>query len=409
MKKAGKVLLIILAVLIAIIGIFAGVVAILNTQQMKKNNEFIEAIKPVEYEAQLVPTLEDDGYYSFKTDNDFRAMQLTDVHIGGGFLSAEKDKKSLTAVARMISAEKPDLVVVTGDIGFPVPYIAGTLNNKNPAKMFADTMEKLGVYWCLVYGNHDTEAYSYFDRADISELYGNREAYPHCLFQAGPEEVDGYGNYIINVRNTTGEITQSFVMLDSHSYVDGDYLGIQWKYDCVHENQVEWYKNEIAKLTDENYNIVPKSLMFMHIPVIELQQAYYDYRDNGNKNTENVVYLDGAIGEAGDISVYSSKYNYGIFDAAKQMKSTQAMFFGHDHLNDIALEVDGIRLGYGKSIDYLAYSNIDKYGAHRGCSIITTKQDGSYSVKHESYYQDKYGSNDEKETVSFEPYGSLED
>lgn len=407
MKKASKIFLIILATLILLIGIVAGVVAVLNNNTLQKNKEFISTITPVEYENQLIPENE-DGYYTFKTDGDFRVMQLTDVHIGGGFLSKEKDKKSLTAVVNMINAEKPDLVIVTGDIGFPVPYIAGTLNNKSPALMFATAMENLGVYWCLAYGNHDTEAYSYYNREQISQLYENKEVYSHCLFQSGPAEVDGYGNYIINVKNSTGEITQSFIMFDSHSYVDGDYLGIQWKYDCVHENQVEWYKNEIAKLSDKNCGITPKSLVFMHIPVKEMQEAYFAYRDNGNKNTQNVIHLDGEIGEAGDICVYSSNYNYGLFDAVKSSNSTQGMFFGHDHLNDIAFLVDGVRLGYGKSIDYLAYSNIDKYGAHRGCSIITTKQDGSFEVKHESYYQEKYNSMDEKQTVSFEPYGSLD-
>lgn len=408
MKKVFKTIGIILGVIILIIGIIAAVTAFINTRQLEKNDEFIATISHVEYENQLIPTLEEDGYYSFKTENDFRVMQLTDVHIGGGFLSAEKDAKALTAVANMISAEKPDLVVVTGDIAFPVPYQAGTFNNKSSAKMFAQAMENLGVYWCLVYGNHDTESYSYFSREDISEMYANKEAYPHCLFQAGPEEVDGYGNYIVNIRNSTGEITQSLVMIDSHSYTDGDILGIQWKYDAVHENQVEWYKKEITALTDENCGITPKSMVFMHIPVKEFQEAYYEYRDNGNKNTERVIHLDGKIGEQGEVAVYSSNYNYGLFDAVKEMNSTKAMFFGHDHLNDIAFLVDGVRLGYGKSIDYLAYSDIDKYGDHRGCSIITTKQDGSFEVKHESYYQDKYNSAEEKATVSFDAYGSLE-
>lgn len=408
MKKAFRIIGIILLIIILLIGIIAGGVAITNSVTEKSMNNFVETIPAMDQEDQIIPTLDDDGYYSFKTDGEFRVMQLTDVHIGGGFLSAEKDTMALTAVARMISAEKPDLVVVTGDIGFPVPYSAGTLNNKTPAVLFAQAMENLGVYWCLAFGNHDTEAYSYFDREAISEVYNNKELYPHCLFQIGPEDVDGYGNYVINVRNSTGEITQSLFMFDSHSYIDNDYFGILWKYDCVHENQIAWYNSQIEALTKENAGLTPKSLAFMHIPMLEVQEAYYQYRDNNFQDTDRVQYLYGKAGESGDIIVYSSKYNNGLFDAFKASNSTKGVFFGHDHLNSFSMMYDGIRLSYGHSIDYLAYSGIYKYGAQRGCNMIELQQDGSFDCHLENYYQDKYQSQDEKATVSFDDYGTLD-
>ena len=80
---------------------------------------------------------------------------------------------------RLTREEKPDLVIVTGDIAFPVPYKAGTLNNLASAKVFAALMEKLGVYWTLAFGNHDTEAYSYYSREDISDFYEN-SGFKYC-------------------------------------------------------------------------------------------------------------------------------------------------------------------------------------------------------------------------------------
>ena len=62
----------------------------------------------------------------FTTDSDFKVMQITDVHLGGGFLSYSEDRMALNAIAAMIGYEKPDLVVFTGDQAFAVPYIAGT-------------------------------------------------------------------------------------------------------------------------------------------------------------------------------------------------------------------------------------------------------------------------------------------
>lgn len=399
LKSFGKVLLII----VIIIALLAGILASISAVGLKSNNNFVSSIKAVEYDNQLKPFIDDDGYYTFITDEDFTVMQLTDIHIGGGFLSIKKDNMALNSVASMITAEKPDLVVVTGDITYPVPFQAGTFNNKLSAKLFAGLMEQLGVYWCPVFGNHDTEAYSYYSREQISDIYSSDE-YGHCLYQAGPREVDGSGNYIVKVENTKGEITQGLVMLDSHSYVDGDYFGALWKYDTIHENQVQWYEQELKKLQQENGGVMPKSLAFFHIALPEYKDAWYEYRDNGYNDTDNVKYVYGKAGEKGDI-VYSSKsYNFGFFDKMVELGSTQGTFCGHDHLNNFALNYKGIQLTYSYSIDYLAYTGIMKYGLQRGCTIINVKPDGSFESHLENYYQDKYSAVNEKEQVTMEDY-----
>lgn len=180
---------------------------------------------------------------------------------------------------------------------------------------------------------------------------------------------------------------------------------LSWKYDCIHENQIEWYENEINELTQENNGVVPKSLAFFHMPLQEMQTAYYEYRDNGFADTQSVKYYYGNAGEI-DIVVYPSEKNYGFFDKAAELGSTQGMFFGHDHLNNISLEYKGIRLSYGYTIDYLAYKDIKNYGSQRGCTVITVMPDGNFDSYTENYYQDKYQPVNAKEQVSMEPYYS---
>ncbi|MBR3149186.1 MAG: metallophosphoesterase [Eubacterium sp.] len=396
-----KVLRIIALVLVLVVTAIAGSTAVLNVVGNSSNYAFIrENMKPVQYERQLVPELDSKGRYSFTTDGDFKVLQLTDVHIGGGALSSKKDNMALNAVATMITAEKPDLVVVTGDVAYPVPYQAGTFNNKESAKLFAEMMETLGVYWCLAFGNHDTEVYSYFNRQQMAEMYEDKGKYKHCLLLSGPEEVDGLGNYIINVKNSQGAITQSLFILDSHSYVDGDYFGIKWKYDCVHSNQVAWYKSKVKELTKENGGVQPKSLAFFHIPPAEMKDAYDEYKKAGNADTNDVKYKYGKIAEGGEL-ICCSNYNYGIFDAFSE-NGTQGVFFGHDHLNNMSLNYKGVQLTYGYSIDYLAYSGISKFGLQRGCTVITIKPDGTFDNVGENYYQSKYKSFAEKESVDLE-------
>ena len=399
-KQRFKIFLNIVLIVILIIAILCGIAAIVTAIGIKSNSEFISSMSAVEYDNQLVPEKDENGYYTFTSDKDLKVMQLTDVHIGAGFLCTKKDNMALNAVAAMIQEEKPDLVVVTGDIAYPVPFQAGTFNNKNSAKLFADLMEQLGVYWCLAFGNHDTEAYSYFSREDMSEFYESDD-YPHCLYQAGPTEVDGCGNYPVLVKNTKGEITEALIMLDSHSYVDNDYLGIMWKYDCIHENQVDWYKNLLNDLQTQNGGTMPKSLCFFHIPVLEYKTAWFDYADNGMTDTADTQYIYGKAGEVDEV-VYSSDYNFGFFDAALELGSTQGMFCGHDHLNSFSLNYKDIRLTYGYSIDYLAYAGIMNFGLQRGCTIIDIKPDGSFDCRAENYYQDKYTPMNEKEEVDLE-------
>ena len=230
-------------------------------------------------------------------------MHLTDIHIGGGFLSKDVDNKALNAVATMVTKEKPDLVIATGDIAFPSPS-AGTINNHSGAKAFANLMESLGVYWDVTFGNHDAEAYSYFNRQAMGKFYEN-EDYKYCLFQSGPEDVDGYGNHVIEIKNSKGVITQSLVLIDSQAYVDNSLKStINGTYDNIHENQVQWYENEIKRMNAENEkfgkkNAPVKSLAFFHIPLVEMLDGWNEFTENEFKDTENFKFLEGVMGEGG--------------------------------------------------------------------------------------------------------------
>ena len=413
MKKGLKITGIVLLSLALLFGAFVVVNQILEKQM----NKYIDTFSPVEVEGQLQPLRDEDGIAYFVTDKEFKVMQLTDVHIGGGFLSVDEDKKAINAVAAMITEEKPDLVIVTGDISFAVPYISGTINNAIAHRLFIRLMERLAIPWTVNFGNHDSEAYNYYGRATVSEMYADKSL-KHCLFTPDGD-LSGEGNHVINVKNSAGLITQSFYMIDTHAYTDKDPLGIKWDYDYVKEDQIAWYTAKVeahkaanaaifATLTDEQKTayanlLEPKSLMFMHIPLTEVKAAYDEYVANDRKDTENVKYVEGFDGETDEV-VYCSRTDVDLFETVLEKGSTQALFYGHDHLNNFVLEYKGIRLSYGYSIDYLAYSGIDEQGYHRGCTIITCAPDGDATIKHENYYQDKYEPLYEKETVNMEPY-----
>lgn len=407
----GKLFFKIVGIVLAVVVLFFAVTSLITTVGKNSNMKKIESFEQVKIENRIVPVEDENGYWTFTTDRDFKVVQLTDVHIGAGFMSHGKDLKALNAVAAMVTAEKPDLVIVTGDIAYPVPPQAGTDDNLASAKMFANLMEKLGVYWTVTFGNHDTEIYSDYDRAEIADFYENG-GFKYCLFKSGPEDVDGYGNNIINIKNSKGEITQSIFTFDSHSYLRHDILGFGHGYENIRESQVEWYRNCVEKLTAYNKSVsniknpVPSSTAFFHIPLTEYQDAWYEYVKNDFKDTENVKFLHGVAGEGG-IIVFTGEGEDELFETMLELGSTKGVFCGHDHENNFSIEYKGIQLSYGMSIDYLAYIGISKVGAQRGCKVITYSPDGSFTSQNENYYQDKYISQFEKEVVNMEEMTQL--
>ena len=262
-KKRRKRDLIIAGSVLGLIAVFCSVCAIVSYVGYTGNFDYIATVEAVEYDSPFTFIEAEDsdtGYYEFvasSPDDEFRILHLTDIHLGAGPFSAQKDRWALDAVRTVVQRVKPDLVIVTGDLGFPVPYASGTLNNRREIDMFGTLMEELGVYWTVCFGNHDTEIYSLYNREEISDYFEEMDAsdeWDKFLYREGPEDIAGFGNDIILVRHPDSEdvqivdtasyaenventhLTQAMVMFDSHSYTDGDYFGIAWKYDNIHQD-----------------------------------------------------------------------------------------------------------------------------------------------------------------------------
>ena len=393
--------LIVLLVILLVIGGACGVCYILNERNYDKMIDYIDTFKVESDKDRLEPSKDEYGNWYFTTDEDFKVLHLTDVHITGGFSNKDEDKKAINAVAAMVVAEDPDLVIVTGDIAFAIPS-TGTINNKYAHNMFIRLMENLGVYWTVTFGNHDDEAFNSHRRQAVADMYANGSL-ERCLFMQSPDGVSGMGNHVINVKNSTGEVTQSLIMMDTHSYIHqglirGTIDALFWNYDCIKQDQVDWYAGVIERYQPKS------SLMFFHIPLGEVKDAYYEYISNDRQNTENVQWHSGVDGEdkEGEV-VYSSRLEDNLFEKVLELGNTKAMFFGHDHLNNFVMEYKGVIFSYGYSIDYSAYNgDLENFGLQRGCAVLTITPDGNFSeenIVHENYYQDKYQPIYDKESV----------
>ena len=109
--------------------------------------------------------------YTIDKNKDFKILQLTDLHLGFGFISRKKDKLALNAVTKIIHKAKPDMIVLTGDSIFPFLPKAGTLNNRKQAYKLMKFMDSFAIPYTLVFGNHDCEMGSTCNKEELAQIY----------------------------------------------------------------------------------------------------------------------------------------------------------------------------------------------------------------------------------------------
>lgn len=336
---------------------------------------YINAIPVVEHNEHKISYNDETGVYTITSStNDFKILHLTDIHLGGSLYSYFKDIKALKAVYAEIEYTKPDIVIVTGDLSFPLGIMSMSLNNSAPVYQFAAFMRNIGIPWAFTYGNHDTESLATASKSDLNEIYKSLsyKTSGNLLYPYIQPDVTGRNNQLIEIRNSDGTLNQALFLIDSNAYT-GEGINV---YDYIHDDQVEWYANEIERMNDEEGHTV-SSMVFFHIPLQQYRTAYELYE----QGSDEVTYFFGENGEKMINKVCCSDYPSKLFDTMLEFDSTKAVFCGHDHYNNMSLEYKGIRLTYGMSIDYLAMPGIDRDTKQRGAELITLHSNGEWDIE----------------------------
>ena len=336
---------------------------------------YINSVPIVEHNSNNIKYDDETGIYTITaSDDDFKILHLTDIHIGGSLYSYNKDIKALKACYAEIKYTHPDLVVVTGDLCFPMGVMSMSLNNSAPVNQFAAFMRNTGVPWCFTYGNHDTESIATSNQNELDEIYKSLsyKTSGTLLYPYIQPDITGRSNQLIEIRNADETLNTALFLIDSNAYT-GEKINV---YDYIHDDQVEWYADEINRLNGEEGRIV-NSLVFFHIPLQQYRTAYQLY-ENGR---DEVKYFFGENNEKMIDKVCCSNFPSSLFDRMIELKSTTGTFCGHDHYNNISLEYKGIRLTYGMSIDYLAMPGIEHDHQQRGAELITLHSDSSWDLE----------------------------
>lgn len=73
-----------------------------NTTVNNSNLEFAKSFDSVKNEYVIIPQKDSDGNWTITSDRELKVLHLTDIHIGGGWLSGKTDALTINAVASMV-------------------------------------------------------------------------------------------------------------------------------------------------------------------------------------------------------------------------------------------------------------------------------------------------------------------
>ena len=265
--------------------------------------------------------------FRFRPDGTFKVLQLTDTH----YAAANAKEKTLTlrVISEVVAAERPDLIVHTGDI----------VTEKTAAQGWTEmlaALEATGVPYVLLNGNHDTE-----QDLTYAQLSGMIAAAPHSVNRLNERgELTDQTLEILSANASTTEgaekVAAVLYCVDSHSDTSDATVG---SYDWIHDDQIRWFRSESARITEAVGHTVP-SMVFYHIPVQEYAVAHDAVDKKGDGRGLKVgIRLEHEC---------PSAINSGFFAAMHEVGGVMANFVGHDHDNDYIARHYGTDLGYGR-------------------------------------------------------------
>jgi predicted phosphodiesterase len=332
----------------------------------------------------------------FDENGEFKIFNICDIQD-----HYPMNKTTVAFIKDMIKLHNPDLVVLGGD-NTTAPKETKSDAIKEICDIFVDTE----TYFTFVFGNHDDEQdVSREELFEMYKLYGGK----YCLAYDAVPELSGVGNHNLIVKSSDGKkIAYNLYMFDSNSYVFDD-EGNELGYDCVHKDQLDWYKNTSATLKAANGGEPVKAMAFQHIIVQDIyEMMFYEFpfalgKATLNFDGQSYTYLpyahnikDGFLLEA----PCSGYYNYGQFDAFVETGDVVAVFSGHDHLNSFTVTKDGV------DIVNTPTCSLGTYGdpATRGIRMLTINEADTSVYESQMLTLSKYVLEDGEHLTEFGDY-----
>lgn len=273
-------------------------------------------------------------------NNTFKIVQFTDTHFGN-LPHHEDDIRTFNLIDNILTKEKPDLIVHTGDI----MWSDGVKNSDKVFQIVMEYFDKYDIPLAITFGNHDSE--EGITRSELREIYDK-------IITNKPKKIDSFiiddkENYLIPLSENGDDLLYLY-FIDSGA---DDRLGFG-TYEWVLPEQVEWFRKTSAKYKKNDG--IKRNIIFQHIPVPEYWQS-----------KENIL---SGVQEETNEEISAPKINTGLFANMLLNGETWGMVVGHDHENNFDSTLHGIHLAYANSSGYQAYGDLPK-----GATVIEITKD----------------------------------
>ena len=322
------------AILIAFVVITAGILSLSIRPEYSGVN-----YSPAEAQNKM------DREIRFGQDGKLKILHITDTHLKHN----HNLDPTIWMVERACDEEKPDIVILTGDI---VLNCETEKDTKKLINAIMNVFESRDIPVAVTFGNHDSEQGA-MSREELMAYYNTFS----CSVSADDgEALSGCGTYNIPVLSSDGKgVGFNLWVFDSGDYDEDG------KYSCVKPDQIEWYKRTSDKLKKANKGEKVNSLVFQHIIVGEIYDAlqksdsWKSYAFKHLYNKEEYYLFDPDRVNYGTIREYPCPgyKNYGQFDAMVEKGDVLAMFTGPDHTNAFGVKYKGIDIVNSLSTRYI--------------------------------------------------------
>ena len=323
----------------------------------------------------------------FGNDGKFRILHLTDIHDvepemdddENREIPESRDKETINVIEKLVEKTNPDLVVFGGDniSGYWEEFTYDLV--QSTIQKITRPIRDRNIPLCVVFGNHDGEEgfHTEFQMMQYME-------YPNCRSNLNDADVYGCGNCCVTIKSSKSDKDAYAIwLIDSNDYQrnsDGEL-----RYDCVHDDQIEWYKKRASELKEANGGNPLPSILFQHMPVQQTLDGFeevtadddYTFERDGRyfKFGHNII--EGRIREK-PCPPNTEKVYREQFESWKKTGGMVAAFFGHDHVNDFHINIDGINIYQTLGAGYFTY------GQEHGGRLIVLDENDPYNIHTES-------------------------
>ena len=285
------------------------------------------------------------------------------------------DQNCFDHIRALVTATKPDLIFITGDI------VYGSFDDSGATfERFCEFMDSLEIPWAPVFGNHDNES-----ARGVAWQCERFSASRYCLFARG--NVSGNSNYTVGI-SVGGELLRVIYMIDSNG-ARGATDPAVIKEKGIYPDQIEWMRDSYAKIVEKAGRRVPTFLAF-HIPTTDVTEIEIAKGYRTQERTRYAIGVDapakdgdfGANYETHDVSYIELD---GFRDLLSEI-SADAVFVGHCHSINTVISHGGVSFVFGLKTGQYDYHNPYQLG---GTAVSLTEN--GFEISHVPALVRNYG------------------